>query len=258
MHLQLSTADRIVWWKPSNVREVGEYLVLNGPWKEYEPHGLRERALLQREPLISPHGLFRSLKTGNAGDAIKFVRKFGPLGDLPGPPHGSLRFGLAWFWARQLRFRLISNLWESRNDPQQLTSAWRDIVKHRSRAERWQYPLKLPREIPRTQRAAAFELIQSELELHTVGRATTWVRFGEGFRPTLKAKGLLFIIWEFFGLDSATTEWRRCPHCQRLFYPRRRDQFYCSPRQQALASKRAYAARRRGKEKRRARKETKL
>lgn len=250
MHLQLSTADRIVWWKPSDVHRDGEYLVLSGPWKEYEPHALHDRALLQKNPLISPHGFFRSLATDNAHHAIEFARKFGPLGDLPGPPHGSVRVGLASFWARQLRFRLISNLWESRNDPKQLESAWEDVGKHRSHAERWQYPLQVPT-FRESKRAAVFTLVRGELNLHTADRTTTWLRYEDGFRPMLKAKGLLFMIWEFFGLDTATTEWRRCPHCQRLFYPRRRDQFYCTPRQQALASKRAYAAQRRAEERNR-------
>lgn len=258
MHLQLSTADRIVWWKPRAVEEdksvtdSQNYLVLSGPWEEYEPHKLRERALLRKNPLISPHGFFRSLATDNAGHAIEFAKKFGPLGDLPGPRHGSVRFGLAWFWAQQLRFQLISNLWESRNDPKQLESAWKDIAKHRCQAEWWQGPLQLPwdsADIPSKRREAVFTLVRGELDLHTAGRTTTWVRYDGGFKPMLKAKGLLFMIWEFFGLDTATTEWRRCPHCQRLFYPKRRDQFYCTPRQQALASKRAYAARRRAEEK---------
>lgn len=247
MHLQLSTADRIVWWRPSDVRRDGEYLVLSGPWKEYEPHKEREHALLRKNPLISPHGFFRSLATDNAYHAIEFAKKFGPLGDLPGPPHGSVRFSLAWFWARQSRFRLIANLWESRNDRKELDSAWKELLKHRSNAERWQNSLRLPwdSESVSTSRPAVFDLVREELDLHTAARTTTWLRYEGGFRPMLKAKGLLFMIWEFFGLDTATTEWRRCPHCQRLFYPKRRDQFYCTPRQQALASKRAYARRRR-------------
>jgi hypothetical protein len=76
-----------------------------------------------------------------------------------------------------------------------------------------------------------------------------WEPTGKKLRPAIWQPTLLGTIWEFFGHDTVGMFWRRCPHCQRLFYPKRRDQFYCTPRQQALASKRAYAARRRAEEK---------
>jgi hypothetical protein len=230
--------------------------VLRGSWTEYEPHVQRERAILRRNPLLAPHGLLQDLKTGDVNDAINFVRKFGPLGYLDGQPPAAVKIGLASFWAKQVRFRLIAHVWESRNDIKQLDSSWKEIKQHRSQAERWQDPLKLPtdewiRGHPSTRRSAVFELVGRELNLHTAGSATAWIRSGVGFRPILRVSSLWSVIWEFLGLDTATISWRRCPHCQRLFYPRRRDQFYCTPRQQALASKRNYIARIRAQERKR-------
>jgi hypothetical protein len=96
-------------------------------------------------------------------------------------------------------------------------------------------------------RDCALYLVNIELNAHMCGRRIVWHRgsepLGEKFRPVIWVDSLWSAIWEFFGMDMTGLSWRRCPHCQRLFYPKRKDQFYCTPRQQALASKREYARR---------------
>ena len=100
----------------------------------------------------------------------------------------------------------------------------------------------------------SFHLINLELNSHMRGRHIVWQRSWEprkeGWRPVVWTESLWSAMWEFWGWDTASASWRRCPHCQRLFYPKRRDQFYCTPRQPALASKREYARRLRARQKR--------
>jgi hypothetical protein len=100
------------------------------------------------------------------------------------------------------------------------------------------------------QREEALALILNRLNLAGhIDRPTTydrsWASTQDQFRLVVGMDSLWDGIWQLFGWDTVGISWRHCPHCQHIFYPKRHDQYYCSPRQQALASKRAYAARRR-------------
>ena len=172
-----------------------------------------------------------------------------------------------------MRFCLIAKLWESRNDKKELPLAWSEIA---TRAEEASGPEKIPLgkvadrtgqylfkvfpwEYQRksfddwlgstdftTLRKEAVCLVNSELNNQVMDKAIYWERgwevTGEKFRLAIELDSLWSAIWEFFAWDTSGISWRRCPHCQKFFYPKRRDQFYCTPQQQALASKRAYAA----------------
>ena len=94
-------------------------------------------------------------------------------------------------------------------------------------------------------RPETMDWISEELNRHSGETRLTWDYHQAGddyrFRTRPRASSLWQIIWTFFGLDiSDRGLWRICPHCQQMFYPKRRDQFYCTPRQQALASKREW------------------
>lgn len=55
------------------------------------------------------------------------------------------------------------------------------------------------------------------------------------FKLVPQAKSLWMAIWHLFARD--TTEgagWRICPHCSKLFYPRRRDSYFCESKYQKL------------------------
>jgi hypothetical protein len=90
-------------------------------------------------------------------------------------------------------------------------------------------------------------LIQAELDSQSQGRRAIWVWQGKPatrvwFKQTLEINTLWAGIWELLALDFAKPlAWRVCPHCGTLFYPPRKDRFYCTPEQQALASKRNWA-----------------
>ena len=103
------------------------------------------------------------------------------------------------------------------------------------------------------QQTEAIAFISLELSHYTRDRhprwSNEWTPKGDKWRMELEMGSLWEALWELFAWDTAGVWWRRCPHCQKLFYPKRKDQFYCTPRQQALGSKRMYAARKRAQEK---------
>lgn len=92
-------------------------------------------------------------------------------------------------------------------------------------------------------------IIQSELDFQSRNRRALWVRHGKvdsrvWFQQELELSTLWAGVWELLALDFAQPlPWRVCPHCDKLFYPPRKDRFYCTPEQQALASKRNWARR---------------
>lgn len=262
---------------------------LSGDLSEvYNVRETYERAQRRSDPLLAPHGFFRGLAPGNNLHARDFLERFGPLRLTPeqqySPVIVPIRVNLGEFWRLHLRFCLAAQLWESRNDKARLAEAWRGVFEHHKEASKGEsiplgstlpdpsdpgviyYRLPFPWELEdqpfdewvqsatlTTLKENALSLIHGELNLHIHGRRLGWERAWEPskekFRPVIWVDSLWSAIWEFFGWDTASISWRRCPHCQRFFYPKRRDQFYCTPRQQALASKRRYAAMQRAEEK---------
>jgi hypothetical protein len=107
-------------------------------------------------------------------------------------------------------------------------------------------------------REAAITILHHELNLHVRRRPVGWLRTdsysGDPLEPVsfqlfVGAGNLWERIWELTGLDTAPTRsWRICPHCNTIFYPKRSDQFYCTSREQVLASKRNYIRARRERE----------
>jgi hypothetical protein len=247
-------------------------------WQEYDVARAYDHARRKHNPLLSPHGMFRELRQGCAADAQKFLQTFGPLALTP-PARAPLGFQsvpLDIFWSRQLRFRLVAGLWDGRADKRALLGAWRAIAEnHASASLHQKLPFGFPEEpgLPRDNppfpwnlnrmpfdrwerevdyvdaKKHALALIRLELEIHTADCTIAWENGWEAtkekFRPILRPPSLLAMMWELFGLDTLGIGWRRCTHCRKLIYPKRCDQFYCTVRQQALASKRNYAANRR-------------
>lgn len=195
---------------------------------------------------------------------------------------------LADFWSYHLRFCLVAQLWEARESRSALVKSWRDAYKYCEEVEHcgplgfgdrqrgWYdppnvyYPYSWPwqlekkelesweRETPTIKmREYALQFVGSELNLHLSDSEIIWERCWEPtkarFRQSILTKSLWSLIWQLFGWDTCQVAWRRCPHCQKYFYPRRRDQFYCTSRQQGLASKRDYARRARARQQKRAR-----
>ena len=299
----LTAPEERMWWRaPVEVdaeEAANRGATLGKTWQPYNVSQAYAEARRRFNPVLAPHGLFRELRQAHAGDAEKFLKEYGPLELTPPPgalpPAGLHNFTLEYFWSRQLRFRLVTGLWESLNDRITLLKAWRAITEnHQNASLRQSVPLGFREKPPAHPPAGAslgpgmtresppfpwniadvpFEkwekevdfaeakekalaLIRQEMELHTAECTIIWENgweaTGERFRSVFRAPSLLAMMWELFGRDTSGVAWRRCPHCQILFYPKRHDQFYCTVRQQTLASKRNYAARMRIEEKRRA------
>ncbi len=189
------------------------------------------------------------------------------------------------FWDCHAEFCVMSQLFEALDDKKRLSAAWRALTETPKplpwfSKDMFSFIEKLPGvrmagEIGpptakayfqdfkswilgagfRKQQTEALAVIHLALNHHLHGRWLHWEEYEpRKFRMVLAFHTLWDGIWELFAWDTAGTTWRRCPHCQRLFYPKRKDQFYCNPRQQALASKKEYARKRRRHEKRKRRK----
>jgi hypothetical protein len=249
--------------------------------EKYDLQDAYETGQAKRRLDLTPHGFFLQLAPGNRGHAKEFLGKFGPLkltaGDriLGSGTHTIVN--LDEFWSMHLRFRLVTELWNSLHRRDALSEAFVRINQNRERASNHQEFLlatepspppattvrayKFPWEHSRQSveewlqtvkladlRRAALYLVNIELNIHARDFRFIWGRGWEAsaskFRPVIWLDSLWAAMWQFWGMDTnAGLTARRCPHCQKLFYPKRRDQFYCTPRQQGLASKRQYASR---------------
>jgi hypothetical protein len=241
-----------------------------------------EQAHALRDPYKSPHGFFLKLAHRNNHHALEFLENFGPL-ILPIKERTQfgnvqVRVSLDEFWGLHLRFCSVAKLWVSRNDTENLASALLELYRRRDEASRSEkFPLgatfspppesalsvlEFPWEkedetakdwLGKATRNALWDVashvITSELNLHLRDRQLRWKSDFHSSNAKCQLviwlDSLWSVLWEFLALDIAGTSWRQCPHCQKFFYPKRKDQVYCTPRQQALASKRHYAARRR-------------
>jgi hypothetical protein len=87
----------------------------------------------------------------------------------------------------------------------------------------------------------AISLVAGELHAH-LWHLADW-RTGAGtvrpsFELTLVPVSLWSALWYLFALDTQSgVGWRICPNDQRLFYPPRKDRFYCTTEEQQLHSK---------------------
>ena len=251
----------------------------------YNLHQAYEEACAKKNPDLAPNVRFRKLQFRDICGAKEFLESFGPLTldigqRLTG--RGDIIVDLREFWGLQQRFSLIATVWESLDNREQLADAILEIYQRRRELSAYgKFPLGQefgppPRSDPRgrykfpwqshRQRATAWlksatidemregalQLILRELNIHTRDQRILWQRGWEAskrkFRTVVWVDSLWSAIWEFSGWDTIGLSWRRCPHCQRFFYPKRRDQICCTPRQQALWSKRRYAAEKRAHE----------
>jgi hypothetical protein len=239
-----------------------------------------------RDPYVSPHGFFRYLEPGYHVHAFQFMQEFGPLfieSDT------RLR-GTTWwlslsdFWDRHARYVAVAKLWEDRFQPEKLRDHWTYIganhelldtagaaplgcipdLKYKyfricpSMPWEWEpYRWKLPG-LDSHLRSLVYDLLHSELILHTQDCVQTWTRktvphdefiWDEEFAPTRAFTSLWGVIWELFGLDAEHTySWKLCQVCGRLFYPKDRRSVCCNTQHQSLWSKRQWARRHRTRE----------
>lgn len=179
-------------------------------------------------------------------------------------------FNLDIFWAAQRRYVGVAELLGAyRGDvPLSLRSAWKAVIDHLDEINKVPGPLldqlrlavwAAPEEEPpsTTDREGLLKwLLSPDRHLrdrtpHFIGEELNrqvrdckpWWRWveGQGFVMSLSSTSLWAVIWQLFARDTLGVSWRICPHCNRLFYPTRKDRFFCTSRLQVLHSKRQWA-----------------
>jgi hypothetical protein len=185
------------------------------------------------------------------------------LGELtPGEEEPVYKERCVWvdvdeFWNKQKRFAAVANLWESRESPQAMTSAlcelamlpvdppigaprygrkvgftsafpWRDSNFHQ-----WVRGANTERRM-----AASAKIINAELNLQAHEMEIKWTCSDpsrQEFQIVPSASSLWPAIWHLFAKDTSEgLGWRVCPHCSKLFYPKRKDSYFCEPKYQKL------------------------
>lgn len=253
-----------------------------------EPYNYRlaySKSRQKRDPLLSPHGLFRILEPNYHKHAFQFMQQFGPLfidasTRLAGE---NVWVKLDDFWDRHARFVAVAKLWEDRFDPEKLRADWISMEEQIERLNRgglaplgyipdptYEYIRvcpKLPwdrqqhgRNAPRSNsylRQLVYEIVHCELILHTQDCVQTWTLnpvphrehiYDVQFEPVRSYTSLWSAIWELFGLDTRQYGWKLCQLCGRLFYPKDRRSVCCSTEHQSRWSKRQWARKHRSSE----------
>ncbi len=201
-----------------------------------------EKARRERDPHLSPHGLFRVIENGFHHHALQFMQQFGPLTWKPHTLTGGSAewINLSDFWDKHARFVGVSKLWEKRADVLSLKEAWRWIYERREQINRvgpapfgymplWEVDKYTPPpEGLLWERGEGFEsalnnfadlgilpkysidAIQSELNAHTADCRQIWLMSAIGnepqdvtFKPTRGFSSLWGGIWDLFGQDAS-------------------------------------------------------
>jgi hypothetical protein len=189
------------------------------------------------------------------------------------------------FWARHRRFVAIAKLWEATlgNSPQRFPAAWVELVDALDQINQCAPPLLDPHSDARIENWLGFPGIQDkekfndwlkhpgkmglsrEIVLGTIQQEINanavadlrpwWHQVQKDGRPAfalaLRTMSLWGAMWQFFARDTLGLGWRICPHCNKVFYPPRKDRFFCTPELQQLHSKVRWARKNRRTSKRR-------
>ncbi len=263
-------------------------LTRDEPPDVYDVRKAYDRAWVKKNPSISPHGAFLGLNSGDNFQLVQFLKTFGPL-EWQGPETAQkvraagaagVLLDIADFWRRQNKFRAVVALWDAFPDVERIAAALRVGFGYFARES---YETLLMLEDARRTRAAgrpghsrdadpplidqwlaqatdwdirhlAVDVIKGELENVARGQARWLVKTRENDKPAfslaLNALSLWGAIWELFACDTYNgIIWRICPHCQKVFWPPRKDRFFCKPELQQRYSKRRWWNRKRGKNK---------
>jgi hypothetical protein len=159
------------------------------------------------------------------------------------------------FWQKHKRFTSVVKLWEARESPKAVLSAIAPLVnlsvypRIGARRLRDQYIPTTPFPFGNFDKwkaaatmqqimAVAAETIERELALNSYLMKPNWRSQNPStltFRLVPTATSLWSAIWHLFARDTSEgLGWRICPHCSKLFYPKRRDSYFCESKYQKL------------------------
>ena len=161
------------------------------------------------------------------------------------------------FWSKHRRFVAVVKLWESRESRRAMLSALSELSMFPAypwigarrdlhgfvpgSAFPWEngrfHEWVRGKESKQLTEAAA-KIISRELNLNTERMTPLWTYPNPSrlqFRLVPLAASLWSAIWHLFARDtSAGVGWRICPHCSKVFYPKRKDSYFCDSKYQKL------------------------
>ena len=161
------------------------------------------------------------------------------------------------FWNKQKRFVAVAKLWESRESLQGMWSALSELatlsvypqIGARRRGQQFFWGSAFPWDDGKFHKwvrganmerllAASAEIIKAELNLQAHEMRIQWTCSDpsrQEFRIVPAAPALWPAIWHLFARDTSEgLGWRACPHCSKLFYPKRKDSYFCESKYQKL------------------------
>jgi hypothetical protein len=266
---------RLSWDDPPNGYDVREAyqkaLAKKNPY--LSPHAVfRGLANNNNFQLVSFLGDFGPLDI-KVGSTLRELRS------LPASPQAASERRREWlvdvqdFWRRQRKYKAVMDLWNVFADADRLraalvegseyfSSAYIDAVALRrlfaearrrgSSFDAAEPTLEKQQADDFVQGATASDVrlvaefvIQAELESAAIG--TPWWEVenrkeqAPGFRLAVRVESLWAAMWQCFAQDTHNGMiWRICPHCGKVFWPPRKDRFFCTPELQQLHSKREW------------------
>jgi len=161
------------------------------------------------------------------------------------------------FWQKHRRFCTVVRLWELRESPKAMLSALSEVaalsvypdIGARREGESYTpssiFPWKdgyfnewVRKAKDKQLMDASAEIIKSELSLNTDRMRLSWRCPSPSqlqFQLVPYATSLWSAIWHLFARDTSQgLGWRICRHCSKLFYPKRKDSYFCESRYQKL------------------------
>ncbi|MBZ5723028.1 MAG: hypothetical protein LAO03_22030 [Acidobacteriia bacterium] len=245
---------------------------------EYDIAACCDAARRRHDPLFAPHGSFRHLASGNQEGALQFLERFGPLEEtrwpvdvnrnsfpselkvkMVGDIARTVRVDMADFWDKHITFRTISQIYETRTNAKALEGPWKILEQNWGRTGLLGRFVGLPSDYrkypappfitdfwnqgPKQKQEAACHMAYFAVTHFLKDLRPWWHLEGEQVRFFVRPNSLWQMIWNSFANDTTEGPWRICATCNRVFYPRRRDQDCCNTRHQTLWSKREYARR---------------
>ena len=162
------------------------------------------------------------------------------------------------FWRKHQRFVAVAKLWEARESRKAMVLALSELAGLRvypsfgalRAGERYSLATAVPwgngtfsewlyrRPNENQVRDGSAEIIKTELSLWAHEMKVQWTCSDAcrlDFRIVPSAKSLWSAIWHLFARDTSEgLGWRVCPHCSKLFYPKRKDSYFCESKYQKL------------------------
>ncbi len=227
--------------------------------------------------VATAHGWFWGLPYENFDLAARFLKNFGPFGKLTLELNGAGQYSLldlGDFWNKQRRFHAVTKLWINLEHVAALRESWIELharlgqidvadefpvgsIPKRDESGHVELELTLFQELrtlpaervrnwldnqnPERLRLDAVELVTGELHGH-LGDLARWRPRTGPVRPSfeliLVPDNLWSALWYLFARDTQLgVGWRICPNHNKLFYPPRKDRFYCTANEQQRQSK---------------------